>query len=323
MGDYKMKKEKKVPLKIAVGNQKGGVAKTTTVLNMAGILAKSGAKVLVIDADPQGNITSSLLYENINEHYEKTNGRSNMLNNVLTLKDIIEDPSKINDAIIKCKICIRDGANAKWRGIDIIPANAKMYGLTLEDPDDDESLFAIKRAVDMIKRTRKHAYEYDYILFDLPPHLGDIAIGTLAAADYVVVPATVDSYALGGYSEWLDTIQQVKAMGLNPNITIAGVFFTMIQSTSKYDRDLYMMYAEELGDAFIQTPVRMSANIVKTSNHLGCPICWLKKTSGVAKDYIEITEEILRRCGRLGENEHLKNMVDISENNLVAKILKQ
>lgn len=319
----KMTKEKKIPLKIAVGNQKGGVAKTTTVLNMAGILAKSGAKVLVIDADPQGNITASLLYENINEHNAKTNGRSNFLSNVLTLKDIIEDPTKINDAIIKSKICFRDGAAAKWRGIDIIPANAKMYGLTLEDPDDDESLFAIKKAVSMIKRTRRRAYDYDYILFDLPPHLGDIAIGTLAAADYVVVPATVDSYALGGYGEWLDTIQQVKAMGLNSDISIAGVFFTMIQARSKYERDLYMMYADELGDTFIQTPVRMSSNIVKTSNHLGCPICWLKKSSGVAKDYVEITETILRRCGRLGKDEHLNNMVDTSDNDLISKIVQE
>lgn len=299
-----MRKEEKQPIKIAVFNQKGGVAKTTTVFNMAGILAKSGLKVLVIDVDSQANVSTSLLMENMADYDEEQGTVGAMLDNTMTLKDIIEVPSRINDAIIKAKICIRDGYAAKWRGIDVIPANSQLQDLRVEDMDDEDSLYAIRDAIGKIKRTRKHAYDYDYILFDLPPHLGELSVAVLAAADYVLVPATVDSYSMNGYSELMDTVKSIRSMGLNPDLDIIGVFFTMIQPLQKYDRSMYQDVREQLGDVFIDTPIRSNSN-AKLAAHIGCPLCWLKRSAGVTQDYIAVTEEVLRRCGALGGGEHL------------------
>lgn len=304
-----MRKEGKQPIKIAVFNQKGGVAKTTTVFNMAGILAKSGSKVLVIDVDSQANVSTSLLMENMADYDEKYGTVGQMLDNVMTLKDIIEVPSRINEAIIKAKICIRDGYAAKWRGIDVIPANSKLQNLRMEDMDDEDSFYAIRNAIGMIKRTRKHAYDYDYILFDLPPHLGELSVAVLVAADHVLVPATVDSYSMNGYGELMDTVESIRIMSLNPDLGIIGVFFTMIQPLQKYDRSMYKDVREQLGDIFINTPIRSNSN-AKLAAHIGCPLCWLKRNAGITQDYIAVTEEVLRRCGELDDAQHLLGLLD-------------
>lgn len=285
------------------------MGKTTTVFNMAGILAKSGSKVLVIDVDSQANVSTSLLMENMADYDEKYGTVGQMLDNVMTLKDIIEVPSRINEAIIKAKICIRDGYAAKWRGIDVIPANSKLQNLRMEDMDDEDTFYAIRNAIGMIKRTRKHAYVYDYILFDLPPHLGELSVAVLVAADHVLVPATVDSYSMNGYGELMDTVESIRIMGLNPDLGIIGVFFTMIQPLQKYDRSMYKDVREQLGDIFINTPIRSNSN-AKLAAHIGCPLCWLKRNAGITQDYIAVTEEVLRRCGELDDAQHLPGLLD-------------
>ena len=315
-----MRATKKQPIRIAVFNQKGGVAKTATVFNMAGILAKSGSKVLVIDVDSQANVSSSLLMENMADYDEKHGTVGQMLDEVMTLKDIIEVPSRINDAIIKAKICIRDGGAAKWRGIDVIPANSRLQDLKVEDMDDEDSLYAIRDAIGMIRRTRKHAYDYDYILFDFPPHLGELSVAVLAASDHVLVPATVDSYSMNGYGELMDTVKSIRAMGLNPDLDIIGVFFTMIQPLQKYDRSMYQDVREQLGDAFIDTPIRSNSN-AKLAAHIGCPLCWLKRTAGVTQDYIAVTEEVLCRCGVLKKGEHLPNLTNGAGKSLSGRLM--
>ena len=289
--------------------------KTTTVFNMAGILAKSGARVLVIDADAQGNSSQSLLMENMAEYDTVHGGIGQMLKNSLTLKDIIAEPQAVNDAVIKAKISIRDGYPAKWRGIDVIPANSFLQDIRIEDPEDDgdhDAIYAVRDAVRMLKRTRKRPYDYDYILFDLPPHLGELTLSVLIAADCVLVPATPDSYSLNGYAELMDTVTSIQAMGLNQNLAITGVFFTMMQTVSRYDRDIYLDVREQLGDAFIDIPVRLNSN-AKLAGHIGCPLCWLKRSAGITRDYILLTEEVLRRCGTLRPGEHLKNLGDSME----------
>lgn len=304
---------KKNPVKIAVFNQKGGVAKTTTVFNMAGILAKSGAKVLVIDADPQANVSSSLLFENISEYDRKYGTSGQMLKNAKTLRDIAERPSCINDAIIKAKFMIQDKTKPKWRGVDVIPANSMMYDMPpLEDPDDEESGMVIAHALEQIRRTRGHMYEYDYILFDLPPHLGELTISILAAVNYILVPASVDSYSLAGFGELMNTVNFLVSSKRNPNLSVIGIFFTMMQATPYYI-SLYNETMEALGDTFMQSTIRQNV-YAKKASECGCPLCWLKRNAGITKDYINLTEEVSRRCGKLGEDEHLPNLTDPQDN---------
>lgn len=304
---------KKNPVKIAVFNQKGGVAKTTTVFNMAGILAKSGSKVLVIDADPQANVSSSLLFENISEYDAKHGTTGQMLRNSKTLRDIVDRPECINDAIIKAKFMLQDKAKPKWKGVDVIPANSLMYDMPpLEDPDDEESGLIILKALNMIRKTRKHLYDYDYILFDLPPHLGELTIAILAAVNYVLVPASVDSYSLNGFGELNDTVNYLVNSGRNPDLRIIGIFFTMMQA-SPYYIGLYSDAMDALGDTFMKSTIRQNVNAKKASE-CGCPLCWLKRNAGITKDYINLTEEVLRRCNLLGEDEHLPNLSDPEDN---------
>lgn len=304
---------KKNPVKIAVFNQKGGVAKTTTVFNMAGILAKSGAKVLVIDADPQANVSSSLLFENISEYDRKYGTSGQMLKNAKTLRDIVERPECINDAIIKAKFMLQDKATPKWKGVDVIPANSMMSAMPpLEDPDDEQSGLVILEAINRIRRTRKHMYDYDYILFDLPPFLGELTIAVLAAVNYILVPASVDSYSLNGFGALNDTVNYLVNSGRNPDLRIIGIFFTMMQANSYYI-GLYADAIDALGDTFMKSTIRQNVNARK-ANECGCPLCWLKRNAGITKDYIHLTEEVLRRCNLLKEDEHLPNLADSGDN---------
>lgn len=310
--------DKSRPIKLAVLNQKGGVAKTTTVFNMAGILAKAGYKVLVIDCDPQANITKSLLHENINEYDEEHGTIEGLLKEVRTLRDIAENPDLINDTIIKAKICIRGNFAPKWRGIDIIPSNSRMLDFSV-DEDDEEDGPVILEAINKIRRTRKHAYDYDFILFDLPPQISDVTFAALSAVNYLLVPATADSYSLSGYTDLIDTVHYFNTSGRNPSLKIIGVFFSMIQATAKYDRDMYADVRAAVGEIFIDTPIRLNSN-AKLAASLGCPLCWLKPSAGITRDYINVTEEVLRRCGKLERGEELPNMAPSRGSDLLKQL---
>lgn len=294
----------KKPVKIAVFNQKGGVGKTTSVINIAGILAKKGKKVLLVDADPQANTTSTMLMENIAEYERDT--KKSFYDNHLSLVEVLENPKMINDSIIKAKIIIKDGCSAKWRGIDVLPSKRSLAGIEIQDNYD------MAKAINKIKRTRGHSYDYDFIFFDLPPYLSDLSINVLSAADYVLVPATVDKDSLEGYSDLIDTVANIRLMGINPNLKLLGVFLTMINAQTKYDKQLYNKVKESLGNIFIDVPVRWNAN-AKLASHIGCPLCWFKRTLEVTKDYEVITEEILKRCGfEIDEYEHKENIDKIT-----------
>lgn len=291
-------------IKIAVFNQKGGVGKTTSVVNIAGILAKQGKKVLLVDADPQANTTSTMLMENIAEYEDETG--LNFLDQHDTLLEVIEEPKKINAAIIKSKIVVRDGQKAKWRGIDVLPSKRALAGVEINENDD------MVNVISQIKRTRNHAYDYDFILFDLPPYLSELSINVLCAVDHVLVPATVDKDSLDGYSELIDTVENIKMMGINPKLNILGVFLTMINSQTKYDKEMYIRIKESLGKNFIEVPVRWNTN-AKLASHIGCPLCWFKRTSKITKDYEVIVNEILKRCGQLDKKDYAAHQADIEE----------
>lgn len=292
----------KKPIKIAVFNQKGGVGKSTFTFNAAGCLSKVfGKKVLVIDIDPQGNVSDALLQEAISEWEEEHT--EDYFENHITIGDCLEHVKEvsvsrkmINEAIVKSKILTVNGGAYKWRGIDILPSKSTLAAIELTDNED------MKALVSRIRKTWNRRYDYDFILFDMPPQLSDLSVNTLIACDYVIVPASVDSNSLKGYGELLKTVNNIKSMGLNTSIEVLGVFLSMMNTIKAYDREKYAEIKEVIGDNMFDVAIRMDQQ-AKYSMDYGCPLAWYKRSADVTMDIEIVTAEMLRRIGMLSDEE--------------------
>ncbi len=279
-------------VKIAVCNQKGGCGKTMSCVNIAGVLAKDyKKKVLIVDIDSQANLSKSMLCEDI-MGYEEEHGIGTWFADHITLDNVIEnlpnDKNMVNLAIVKAKIVVRGGNPAKWRGIDILPGSRNLATTEMWENSDIEEI------ISCIKRTVQRPYDYDYVLFDLPPALSDMSAVTLIASDYVLIPATADSNAMDGICELMETVENIKANSKNKKLQILGVFLTNYDVRYTYDSHLYGMVKDTLGDLFFTTPIRRGS-AAKCSMQLGCPLSWYRRTCSTAQDYEEITREIIRR----------------------------
>lgn len=257
--------------KLAVFNQKGGCAKTTSVINIAGYLVKKYQKrVLVIDCDPQANATKTLLME----HED--------LEELPTIIDVIEHDMDINEVIVSAKIRTRGNANPKSVGIDVLPTQRGMGAM------DMTSEFELKKKLEQLNK------EYDYVLLDCPPYINDFTINILAATDYIIVPATVDKDSLDGYGELIDTVNILKQKQINSDLKILGVFLTILSKRESFDLYIYESSKESFGDQFITTAIRRNT-YAKQASLFGRPLCYYKPSSEVAKDYEALTDEILSR----------------------------
>ena len=181
---------------IAFANQKGGVGKTTSCVNIAASLGILGHKVLIIDLDPQGNTTSGV---GISKKSLKA-----------TTKELLNGAAPLSDIIIE----------TAYENLDVIPTNTSLAGAEFDLFDFDESEFRIKNALAEVKD------KYDYILIDCPPSLGMLTVNAFAASDGVVVPMQCEFYALEGLSQLLVTINRIKRM-YNPDLSITGILITM------------------------------------------------------------------------------------------------
>lgn len=254
--------------KIALFNQKGGCAKTTSVVNIAGFLAKKGKKVLVVDCDPQANATQFLLMEN--EPVADT------------IVSVVDGEKDIAEVILPALIRTRGNANPKNIGIYVLPAERSMAVAELENE------YVLKNLLLQVDG------KYDYVIFDCPPYISEFTVNILAATDKVLVPATVDKDALEGYGELIDTINLLKSNGVNPNLDVLGVFLTIYNERELFDRYMAKECAETFGDTYIDIPIRRHT-YAKQSALFGRPLCWYKPSSKVAKDYEALTDEIIER----------------------------
>ena len=209
--------------KIAVFNQKGGVGKTTTVFNLAGCLSKRGYRILVVDCDPQHNITNSLHMESMDQ-VELT----------YTLTDVLSEKVMLQEAVYTSMIRTRGNAKPKDLGIHFVPSDRRLSSLTLNDGD------ILKKALADLEDA------YDYVLFDCPPGLSDIIINALVASDYILVPVGADKDSLDGYGELIDTVQTIVSNKINPDLKILGVFMTLVSSRDPFDQYLYDDQTAEL-----------------------------------------------------------------------------
>ena len=244
-------------------NQKGGVGKTTSCVNIASYMAVMGKKVLLLDIDPQGNASSSLGIEKDA--------------NVKTIYDVIVEDNEIEEVILKTKV----------NGLDIIPSNVDLAGAEIELVQMNNREKILRRILNKIKDV------YDYICLDCPPSLGLITVNALTASNSVIIPIQCEYFALEGLSQLMNTIKLVK-IHLNSELDIEGVVLTMKDSRSNLGnsvaKDIYKYFNNKVYDTIIPRNIRLAE-----APSFGEPICIYDPRSTGAVAYRTLTEEILRK----------------------------
>lgn len=248
---------------ISFANQKGGVGKTTTCVNVASFMALMGKKVLLVDLDPQGNATSNLGFSK--------DGKFN------SIYQVMSEEKSVNDAIYETKV----------PNLSIIPANIDLAGVEVELVYMSSREFVIKKIFEKIKDS------YDYITIDCPPSLGLLTINAFTASDAVIIPIQCEFFALEGLSQLMNTIRLVKKK-LNPTIAIDGVVLTMRDSRSNLGKQV----AEEIGKFFagsvFETTIPRNVRLAEAPSY-GEPICLYDKNCVGAKAYKKLVEEYFTR----------------------------
>lgn len=249
---------------IAVLNQKGGVGKTTTVINLAAYLGKQGKRVVVVDFDPQGNATSGLGLEK--QHVDK--GIYNMILNGESFVDI------------QC--------DTKFENIVLIPTNQQLAGAEVE--------LASEIGREMRLKNSLHGIAADYVLIDCPPSLGLLTVNALTAADMVLIPVQCEYYALEGLTQLINVIQRVRET-LQPHLKIIGVLLTMADSRTSLSDQVADEVRKHFGDLVFKTVIPRNVRLAEAPSH-GKPISEHDKWSRGAKAYKQLAKELLARDKR-------------------------
>ena len=247
---------------IAIFNQKGGVGKTTTNINLAACLAVKGKKILVLDIDPQGNTTSGL-------GVSKT-GQEFTTYDVLTNSDL-----NIDDAIV----------HTQTEGLDLIPGSVELAGAEVELVQLDHRESRLKTALAPIKG------RYDYIFIDCPPSLGLLTINSLTAVDSVLIPIQCEYYALEGVSQLMSTIEIVKAK-LNPDLEIEGVILSMFDGRTNLSIQVVEEVKKYFREKVYTTVIPRNVRLAEAPSY-GMPIVKYDPNSTGAEAYSEFADEFL------------------------------
>jgi chromosome partitioning protein len=249
---------------IAIANQKGGVGKTTTAINLSACMAEAGKKVLIIDLDPQGNTTSGF-------GIDKTTVQN-------TVYELMLDECSIKEAVEKIDI---DGV----KNLYIIPSNVNLAGAEIELLGINEKEYILKNAVDYI------ADDYDYIFIDCPPSLNMLTVNAMTTADSVLVPIQCEYYALEGISQLMHTIDLVQQR-LNSKLTINGVVFTMYDGRTNLSNDVVATVKDNLNTKIYKTIIPRNVRLAEAPSH-GLPINIYDPKSAGAESYRNLAKEII------------------------------
>jgi len=246
---------------IAIANQKGGVGKTTTSINLSASLAEKGKKVLVIDTDPQGNTTSGFGIDKNNLDY--------------TIYELILGDCSIRDCIIPDVI----------PSVSIVPSNVNLAAAEIELIGVDKKEYILKNEVDYIKNS------YDYIIIDCPPSLNMLTINSMTTANSVMVPIQCEYYALEGLSQLIHTINLVKER-LNPDLDMDGVVFTMYDSRTNLSMQVVENVKQNLNQHVYKTLIPRNIRLAEAPSY-GKPINLYDPKSAGAEAYMDLAEEVI------------------------------
>ena len=253
---------------ISVINQKGGVGKTTTVINLAAGLTMSGKKILVIDLDPQGNATTGL-------------GLSNTDNSEQAIYSVLNGTKKITDVI----------QPTNFENLNLITSNVDLSGLEVETAGDSRRAFKLKDELTLI--LNDSGASYDYILIDCPPSLNLLTIMALVASDALVVPLQTEFFALEGLTQLMKTIDRIKS-NLNPSLIIRGILLTMYDKRNKLSGQVELEARNYFKEKVYNTVVPRNVRLSEAPSH-GVPVLVYDRVCPGSKAYFSFAEEFLNQ----------------------------
>ncbi len=249
---------------IAVVNQKGGVGKTTSVINIASGLVKKNKKVLVIDIDPQANATTGSGVE-----------KNQLIHSVY---DVILGNISISEGVLQ----------SKSGGFDILPANRNLAGAEIELVDLSEREIRLKKALAKISN------QYDFILIDCPPSLSLLTLNGLSASNYLLVPIQCEYYALEGLTDLLNTINRLKTSGLNSKIELLGIVRTMFDQRNNLANQVSMQLEQHFGNKVFKTHIPRNVRLAEAPS-FGMPAINLDLEASGSQAYMALVKELIKK----------------------------
>ena len=248
----------------AFANQKGGVGKTTSAVNIAASLGLLAKKVLLVDLDPQGSATSSLGVAKKSLRF--------------TVADLLIGGCRTADALL----------HTDFKGVDLLPANVALAGAEFDLIERDEPEAALRRVLHPLKD------DYDYIILDCPPSLGMLTVNAMAASDGVIIPMQCEYFALEGLSQLMMTVRRIKKR-YQPRLALTGILVTMYNGRLTLSQQVMAELKKHYGEVLLETAISRNVRLCEAPS-FGKPVYYHDKSAKGAKEYLRVAEELLSRA---------------------------